>query len=166
LRRVHLFERSELAPEPERVADVLHGPLDPWFVLRLAPPRRIDQGPAVRGQLRIRSVDLRVVQAGAVHGGLNGLKELVDDAIRIANLTIFGLSSSVWTNNPGDERYFVERLDAGAAFINGMTVSYPELPFGGIKASGFGRKLAAAVIREFTNLKTVWKPGPARPWTR
>ena len=80
-----------------------------------------------------------------------------DEAVRIANQTTFGLSSAVWTNDPDEEAYFVENLDAGAVFVNGMTVSYPELPFGGIKASGFGRELAAAGIREFTNLKTVWK---------
>lgn len=80
-----------------------------------------------------------------------------DEAIRIANQTTFGLSSAVWTNDPEEEAYFVAGLDAGAVFVNGMTVSYPELPFGGIKASGFGRELAAAGIREFTNLKTVWK---------
>jgi succinate-semialdehyde dehydrogenase/glutarate-semialdehyde dehydrogenase len=80
-----------------------------------------------------------------------------DDALRIANQTSFGLSSAVWTNDPEDEACFIANLEAGAVFVNGMTVSYPELPFGGIKASGFGRELAAAGIREFTNLKTVWR---------
>jgi succinate-semialdehyde dehydrogenase/glutarate-semialdehyde dehydrogenase len=80
-----------------------------------------------------------------------------DEALRIANQTTFGLSSAVWTNDADDENFFVKSLDAGAVFINGMTISYPELPFGGIKDSGYGRELAAAGIREFCNLKTVWK---------
>jgi succinate-semialdehyde dehydrogenase/glutarate-semialdehyde dehydrogenase len=80
-----------------------------------------------------------------------------EQAIEVANQTTFGLSSAVWTKDPDDEDYFVNALDAGAVFINGMTISYPELPFGGIKHSGYGRELAAAGIREFCNLKTVWK---------
>ena len=80
-----------------------------------------------------------------------------DEALRIANQTTFGLSSAVWTTDADDEQFFIDSLDAGAVFINGMTVSYPELPFGGIKDSGYGRELAAAGIREFCNLKTVWK---------
>jgi succinate-semialdehyde dehydrogenase/glutarate-semialdehyde dehydrogenase len=66
-----------------------------------------------------------------------------EDAVRIANQTSFGLSSAVWTNDPDDEAYFIANLDAGAVFINGMTASYPELPFGGVKASGFGGRRGA-----------------------
>lgn len=80
-----------------------------------------------------------------------------EQARDIANQTTFGLSSAVWTTDADDEDFFVNSLDAGAVFINGMTVSYPELPFGGIKDSGYGRELAAVGIREFCNLKTVWK---------
>jgi len=79
------------------------------------------------------------------------------DALRLANVTDFGLSSALWTTDPADEEFFVSRIDAGAVFINGMTISYPELPFGGTKNSGIGRELGAPGIWEFCNLKTVWK---------
>ncbi|GHF18984.1 NADP-dependent succinic semialdehyde dehydrogenase [Pseudolysinimonas yzui] len=80
-----------------------------------------------------------------------------EEALAIANGTTFGLSSAVWTNDADDEEWFIQNLDAGAVFVNGMTISYPELPFGGVKDSGVGRELAAAGIREFCNLKTIWK---------
>lgn len=83
--------------------------------------------------------------------------ESKEEAIRIANQTTFGLSSALWSTSDEDSDYFMKELDAGAVFINGMTISYPELPFGGIKDSGFGRELGVAGIREFTNLKTIWK---------
>jgi succinate-semialdehyde dehydrogenase/glutarate-semialdehyde dehydrogenase len=80
-----------------------------------------------------------------------------EEALAIANGTTFGLSSAVWTNDADDEEWFIQNLDAGAVFVNGMTISYPELPFGGVKDSGIGRELAAVGIREFCNLKTIWK---------
>ncbi|MFE2546058.1 NADP-dependent succinic semialdehyde dehydrogenase [Actinacidiphila glaucinigra] len=81
----------------------------------------------------------------------------IEQAAALANDTAFGLSSSVWTTDPDEERFLIPRLEAGAVFVNGMSVSYPELPFGGVKDSGIGRELAAEGIREFCNLKTVWK---------
>jgi succinate-semialdehyde dehydrogenase/glutarate-semialdehyde dehydrogenase len=79
-----------------------------------------------------------------------------EDALRLANATPFGLGASLWTGNVQAADTIVRRLQAGSVFVNGLVKSDPRLPFGGVRASGYGRELAAHGIREFVNVKTVW----------
>jgi len=80
----------------------------------------------------------------------------LDEAIRIANDSRFGLGASAWTQEDGERERFINELEAGMVFSNKMVASDPRVPFGGVKQSGYGRELGVHGIREFTNIKTVW----------
>ncbi|AFN73976.1 putative aldehyde dehydrogenase [Melioribacter roseus P3M-2] len=80
----------------------------------------------------------------------------VEEAIKIANDTSFGLGASIWTKDIEKAKLLARKIDSGSVFINGMVKSDPRLPFGGIKKSGYGRELSHYGMKEFVNIKTVW----------
>jgi succinate-semialdehyde dehydrogenase/glutarate-semialdehyde dehydrogenase len=136
-----------VADARERGATVLCGGRTPpgpgWFY----PPTVVT---GITGDMRMFGEE--------VFGPVAALFEVadVDEAVELANATEFGLGANAWTADPAERERFIRDLDAGLVFINGMVTSYPQLPFGGVKSSGYGRELSAHGIREFCNLKTVW----------
>lgn len=79
-----------------------------------------------------------------------------EEAIAVANDSDFGLGASLWTGNVKSGEALARQIESGSVFVNGMVVSDPRLPFGGIKNSGYGRELSQFGIREFVNIKTIW----------
>jgi succinate-semialdehyde dehydrogenase/glutarate-semialdehyde dehydrogenase len=80
----------------------------------------------------------------------------LQEALQGANGHPYGLGSNLWTEDEAERELFIRDVQSGMAFINGNTTSYPEIPFGGVKRSGYGRELSDLGMREFMNAKTVW----------
>src|SRR3712207_5399534 len=83
------------------------------------------------------------------------------EAIEIANSHPYGLGANLWSEDEDERAQFIADVASGMAFVNGMVTSYPELPFGGVKQSGYGRELTELGMREFMNAKTVWIGPPS-----
>jgi acyl-CoA reductase-like NAD-dependent aldehyde dehydrogenase len=87
-----------------------------------------------------------------------------EEALALANASAYGLGSAVWTSDLAQgEEAFASRLEAGHTAVNGMTVSDPRLPFGGVKDSGYGRELSHHGLFEFVNFHTVVVNAPDGP---
>jgi succinate-semialdehyde dehydrogenase/glutarate-semialdehyde dehydrogenase len=102
------------------------------------------------------------MHTGEVFGPVAALYTVsgIDEAIEIANSHPYGLGANLWSEDEAERERFVADVASGMAFINGMVASYPELPFGGVKQSGYGRELTDVGMYEFMNAKTVWIGAP------
>ena len=80
----------------------------------------------------------------------------LDEALALANAHPYGLGANLWSEDADERDRFVRDVQSGMAFVNGNVTSYPELPFGGVKRSGFGRELTELGMHAFMNAKTVW----------
>jgi betaine-aldehyde dehydrogenase len=79
----------------------------------------------------------------------------IEEAVDIANSTVYGLSASVWTKNLDTALIMSRKIEAGTVWVNNFMTGYPEVSFGGFKQSGLGRELGRFSIEEFTELKSV-----------
>lgn len=89
----------------------------------------------------------------------------LDEAVRIANSTIYGLSAGIWTQDIDSAVVFARRAHAGTVWVNCWMDGFPEMSFGGYKQSGLGRELGRSAIDAFTELKTIAiHTGSAASW--
>jgi aldehyde dehydrogenase (NAD+) len=79
-----------------------------------------------------------------------------DDAIRLANGTRYGLAAGVWTRDVHRAHRVAHRLRAGSVWVNSYRVVAPNVPFGGVGQSGWGRESGLAAVKDFTETKAVW----------
>jgi len=79
----------------------------------------------------------------------------IDEAVRIANDSQYGLGASIWSNNLSAVHRMIPRIKSGSVWVNCHTALDPSLPFGGFKQSGLGREMGAACIEHYTELKSV-----------
>ncbi|MGZ6340270.1 MAG: NAD-dependent succinate-semialdehyde dehydrogenase [Candidatus Limnocylindrales bacterium] len=108
------------------------------------------------------------VMAEETFGPVAAVRRVVDgeEAVAIANSSDYGLGASLWTGDVAAGEALARGIESGAVFVNGMVMSDPRLPFGGVKRSGWGRELGPFGIREFTNVQTIWigpEVAPAGP---
>ena len=90
----------------------------------------------------------------------------LEDAIRLANSTLYGLSAGVWTRDVDKAIRAARGIRAGTIWVNSFLEGYPELPFGGFGGSGLGRELGRQAIATFTETKTIQiHSGWRAPWT-
>ena len=156
-----LLSTPAIRPQDKGTSDADHNPAH--AISALATPGSLEPNSWMLGDESARP--LRAL--GAVLGDLAdlawgdaewiGLSASLVGAPHHRFRSMFGLSSAVWTHDPDEEEFFIDGLEAGAVVVNGISTSYPQLPFGGVKNSGVGRELSAAGIREFCNLKSVWR---------
>jgi succinate-semialdehyde dehydrogenase / glutarate-semialdehyde dehydrogenase len=110
--------------------------------------------PTVLGQVRPGMAAFDEETFGPVAAVISARDD--DQAVDLANQSVYGLGASIWTHDIDRARKLAARIESGSVFVNGAVKSDPRLPFGGIKQSGYGRELSRAGIHEFVNIKTVW----------
>ncbi len=152
--RIGPLARADLADNLERQVD---GSVSLGAKV-LTGGHRLDRGPAWYAPTVVVDVTANMpVMAEETFGPVAAVTSFQsdDEAVELANHTIYGLGASVWSQDPKRALAVGRRIESGALFVNANTASDPRLPFGGVKKSGYGRELGTAGATEFTNVRTV-----------